>query len=80
MVTIISKTSKNTPLNKISDPFMTKFGWHILFVENKRTIDDAKSIIKNNVANAIRINKAKRERDDWMAKLKEQAFIEIKEF
>ena len=80
LVPEFAEVMKNTPLNKISDPFSTKFGWHILFVENKRTIDDAKSIIKNNVANAIRVNKAKRERDDWMAKLKEQAFIEIKEF
>jgi len=80
LVPEFGKVMTNIPLNKISDPFMTQFGWHILYVENKRTIDDAKSIIKNNIANAIRVNKAKRERDDWMAKLKEQAFIEIKEF
>ena len=28
----------------------------------------------------IRVNKAKVERDDWVAKLKDQAYIEIKEF
>jgi len=80
LVPEFAKVMENMPLNKISDPFKTQFGWHILYVENKRTIDDAKAIIKNNIANAIRVNKAKRERDDWMAKLKEQAFIEIKEF
>ena len=80
LVPEFAKVMENMPLNKISDPFKTKFGWHILYVENKRTIDDAKAIIKKNVANAIRVNKARRERDDWMAKLKEQAFIEIKEF
>ena len=71
---------EKTPLNTISDPFSTQFGWHILLVENKRTVDDAQSIIRNNVANTIRPNKAKREKDNWKAKLKEQAFIEIKEF
>ena len=71
---------EKTPINTISDPFSTQFGWHILFVENKRTVDDAQSIIRANVANAIRANKAKREKDDWKAKLKDQAFIEIKEF
>ena len=39
-----------------------------------------KTIVRNNIANAIRIDKATRERDDWMAKLKDQAYIEIKEF
>ena len=68
------------PLKKISDPFQTKFGWHILYVENVRTVDDTKTIVRNNIANAIRIDKATRERDDWMAKLKDQAYIEIKEF
>ena len=71
---------EKTPLNTISDPFSTQFGWHILFVENKRTVDDAQSIIRNNVAQTIRANKAKREKDNWKAKLKDQAFIEIKEF
>ena len=71
---------EKTPINTISDPFSTQFGWHILFVENKRTVDDAQSIIRANVANTIRANKAKREKDNWRAKLKDQAFIEIKEF
>ena len=71
---------EKTPLNTISDPFSTQFGWHILFVENKRTVDDAQSIIRNNIAMTIRANKAKREKDNWKAKLKDQAFIEIKEF
>ena len=71
---------KSTPLKKISDPFQTRFGWHILYVENVRSIDDTKSLVRKNIANIIRSNKAKAERDDWVAKLKEQAYIEIKEF
>ena len=71
---------KSTPLKKISDPFQTRFGWHILYVENMRSVDDTKSLVRKNIANVIRSNKAKAERDDWVAKLKEQAYIEIKEF
>ena len=71
---------EKTPIGTVSDPFPSKFGWHILYVENKRTINDAKSIIRKNVANAIRADKAKREREDWKASLKDQAFIEIKDF
>ena len=74
-----SKLQK-TPVKKISDPFQSQFGWHILYIENIRSIDDTNTIIRKNIAQNIRINKAKRERDDWVAKLKDQAYIEIKEF
>ena len=74
-----SKLQK-TPVKKISDPFQSRFGWHILYIENIRSIDDTNKIIRKNIAKSIRINKAKRERDDWVAKLKDQAYIEIKEF
>ena len=69
-----------TPTKKISDPFKSRFGWHILYIENIRSVDDTKTIIRTNVANRIRMQKAEREREDWMAKLKDQAFIELKEF
>jgi peptidyl-prolyl cis-trans isomerase SurA len=80
LVKEFSNIMKSTPLKKISDPFQSRFGWHILYVENIRSIDDTKSLIRKNIANIIRSNKAKAERDDWIAKLKEQAYIEIKEF
>ena len=80
LVPEFSDVMKKTPIGTISDPFVSQYGWHILFLENKRTVDDARSVIRNNVAQAIRVNKAKRERDDWMAKLKDQAYINIKEF
>ena len=80
LVKEFSDIMKNTPLKKISDPFQSRFGWHILYVENMRSVDDTKSLVRKNVANVIRSNKAKAERDDWVAKLKEQAYIEIKEF
>ena len=53
---------------------------HILYVENIRSVDDTKSNIRKNIAKIIRADKAKVERDDWVAKLKDQAYIEIKEF
>ena len=74
------KVMTKTPTKKISDPFKSRFGWHILYIENIRSVDDTKTIIRKNVANRIRMQKAEREREDWMAKLKDQAFIELKEF
>ena len=67
-------------MKKISDPFQSKFGWHILYIENIRSVDDTNTIVRKNIAQRIRIDKAKNERDDWVAKLKDQAYIELKGF
>ena len=80
LVPAFASKLKTTPIKKISDPFQSRFGWHILYIENIRSIDDTNTIVRKNIAQSIRIDKAKRERDDWVAKLKDQAYIEIKEF
>lgn len=80
LVKEFAEVMKKTPLKKISDPFQSRFGWHILYVENIRSVDDTMSLVRKNIAKMIRAEKAKAERDDWVAKLKDQAYIEIKEF
>ena len=80
LVSAFASKLKTTPMKKISDPFQSKFGWHILYIENIRSIDDTNTIVRKNIAQRIRINKATSERNDWVAKLKDQAYIEIKEF
>ena len=80
VVPAFSGKLKTTPMKKISDPFQSKFGWHILYIENIRSVDDTNTIVRKNIAQRIRIDKAKSERDDWVAKLKDQAYIELKGF
>ena len=80
LVPAFANKLKTTPIKKISDPFQSRFGWHILYIENIRSIDDTNKIVRKNIAQKIRIDKAKHERDDWVAKLKDQAYIELKEF
>ncbi|MBT5643609.1 MAG: hypothetical protein HOJ42_00565 [Gammaproteobacteria bacterium] len=80
LVPAFASKMKTTPIKKISDPFQSRFGWHILYIENIRSVDDTNKIVRKNIANAIRIDKAKRERDEWVAKLKDQAYIEMKDF
>ena len=80
LVPAFANKMETTPIKKISDPFQSRFGWHILYIENIRSVDDTNKIVRTNIANAIRIDKAKRERDDWVAKLKDQAYIEMKDF
>ena len=80
LVPAFASKLKTTPIKKISDPFQSRFGWHILYIENIRSVDDTNKVVRKNIAQRIRIDKATYERDDWVAKLKDQAYIELKEF
>jgi peptidyl-prolyl cis-trans isomerase SurA len=80
LVPAFASKLKTTPMKKISDPFQSRFGWHILYIENIRSVDDTNKVVRKNIAQRIRIDKATYERDDWVAKLKDQAYIELKEF
>ena len=80
LVKEFSEVMMKTPVKKISDPFKSRFGWHILYLENIRSVDDTHAIMKKNAEHQLRINKARREREDWVGKLREQAYIEIKDF
>tara|TARA_B100000029_G_C17598522_1_gene964996 strand:- start:3387 stop:4667 length:1281 start_codon:yes stop_codon:yes gene_type:complete len=68
-----------TPMNKISEPFKTQYGWHILFTENVRTIDDTNTRLRKRAELAVKRIKADRQKNEWIAKLKDQAYIEIKD-
>ena len=49
LVPEFASVMEKIPLKKISDPFQSKFGWHILYVENIRSVDDTKSKVRNNL-------------------------------
>ena len=58
LVPAFASKLKTTPMKKISDPFQSRFGWHILYIENIRSIDDTNTIVRKNIAQRIRIDKA----------------------
>ena len=69
----------NTEVGDVSEPFNTRFGWHILFLEDKR-MKNVTNVIRRNQAIAIlKDRKVAVEKREWLAKLKNQAYIEYVE-
>ena len=65
----------NLSLNKISEPFSTQFGWHILEVLGKRNQDNTE-IVKKNLAKKYLISSRSNEvLDSWIIELKEKNYI-----
>ena len=63
---------------KVTEPFRSEFGWHILEVTGRRDKDFSGEMQRNQVANYIREQKYQEELDAWLRKIREEAFVDIK--
>ena len=69
----------NTKIGDISEPFKTQFGWHILYLEDKRVKNITDDINKRKAISILKERKVEVAKKEWLAKLKDQAYIEIVE-
>jgi peptidyl-prolyl cis-trans isomerase SurA len=63
--------------NKISKPFATQNGWHVVEVTGKRTQDDTKAFMRHQARQAIFEQKAEKAVLTWQEKLRGQAYVKI---
>ena len=69
----------DTDVGEISEPFKTQFGWHILYLEDKRIKNIANDIVKQQVISILKERKVEVAKKEWLSKLKDQAYIKIVE-
>ena len=66
----------NTEVGGVSEPFQTKFGWHILYLQDKRIKNISNNIKRNQAIAILKDRKVAVAKKEWLAKLKDQAYIE----
>jgi peptidyl-prolyl cis-trans isomerase SurA len=64
--------------NEISEPFKTRYGWHIVQMLGTRTYDSTDDVRRQRAFAAIRESKADEETELWLRRLRDDAFVEIK--
>ena len=64
--------------NEISEPFKTRYGWHIVQMLGTRTYDSTDDVRRQKAFAAIRESKTDEETELWLRRLRDDAFVEIK--
>jgi peptidyl-prolyl cis-trans isomerase SurA len=78
MVPEFEAAMANAEEGKVTEPFRSEFGWHILEVKGRRDKDFSSQVRRNQVAGFIREQKYQEELDAWLRKIREEAFVDIK--
>jgi len=73
------QTMNSIAINEVSEPFQSQFGWHILQVTERREQDFSDNILRNSAENLLRQRKFSEELQVWLQKIRDEAFVELKE-
>ncbi len=65
-------------IGKLSEPFQSPFGWHIVEVLGRRVQDMTEEVERQPAIMAIRNSKLEEETELWMRRLRDEAFVEYR--
>lgn len=60
----------------LSEPFRTRFGWHVLEVTDRRVYDNTEDLKQGRCAQQIRNSKLAEETDLWVRQIRDDAYVD----
>jgi peptidyl-prolyl cis-trans isomerase SurA len=79
MVPEFEDMMRKTPINQISKPFETQYGWHILKVEDTRQQDVTEQAKRNKARKILAERQFDQELDNWTREVRAESYVEIKD-
>ena len=77
MVPQFQKVMDETPVGKISQPFRTPYGWHILEVLGRRQHDSTEQMVQARAKNIIFQRKRQEALNVWLRRIRDEAYVRI---
>ncbi len=79
LVPEFEKTMNSLPLNKVSHPVKTQFGWHLIEVIARKKKDDSEAFKKQQVRQFLQQRKFAEAVQNWQQHLRTEAYVNIVE-
>lgn len=78
LVPEFEKVMDNIQIGKISKPFLTQYGWHILEVLERREKDMGKEYKIEQARNFLSKRRYEEELESWIREIRQEAYVDIK--
>jgi len=69
---------RETPTGKLSEPFRTKFGWHVLQIQDRRQHDMSEDARRNLAIRVLHNRRYEEELQAWLKEIRDEAYVEIR--
>ena len=80
MVPAFDTTMNDSEPGKLSKPFKSQFGWHILEVEGRQETDMGQQVQRNQVHQMLQARQFEEELPIWLRKIRSESYVDIKGF
>lgn len=78
MVQSFEEVMNSLKPGEVSEPFTTRYGWHIIQVMSRRKHDDTVSYERIQASNNIRKRKTDEAIENWLRRLRSEAYVEYR--
>jgi len=68
----------SSEIDKITKPFRSKYGWHILQVQERRMEDMSEEALKNKAAQILHKQRFEDELQKWIKEIRDEAYVELR--
>lgn len=72
------QVANSSELGVVSEPFRSRFGWHIVEVMERRTYDNTEDLKEENCDLQIRNSKLASETELWLRRIRDEAYVETR--
>lgn len=80
MVPEFEEKMNELPIGGVSEVFKSRFGWHLVKVDDRREQNMAEEFKRNKARSEIRQRKIEEDLESWLRELRDESYVEYRDF